>query len=425
LNRIEQDVFCYNKNVLIASFLKEELKKRGLSYLAGELKIYNVKDEECEPDLLFLCNKNFGILFEVKSSLPDEKDIEDKDGKIYNKFVKTLIRKKKYFEKMKDFPKHEVIFVIHGDDLYKFVKLVFSPDNREELKFFLKEEFNFQLWIHDIGKRKKNREKTEGLRISPAIGKSNCNKLDVEDFLSDSQNLTQLKVQKRFIRTKPPVEYTMQYILFKIPSLIEKEIENNPTQNISEMQWKTAEEIHQLILGEGVGLEKHLPLKQWIKEALSLLVNIYMIEKKGDKFYIPKKRYHEETFYEIFAEKEVELSHGILRKRGISRKRRKKVEGIYIPNSTYNMISSIIKSTYEEGGVIDKEDLKKKRGSRDIHQEKNSAIYLGFVEEHEGKIMITNIGIEFVKSEEYGRRMIFHSQALEKVPLYRLRKKVR
>lgn len=384
--------------------------------MGEEIKICNIKNKICEPDLLFYYGEEFGILFEVKSFLPEIKDIT-KNGKIYNKFVNTLIKKEKYFEKMKDFSKHEVIFVVHGDDEYKFRKMVFPPKNREELSFFLRSKFNFQLWTWDI---REDRSTSQGLRIKPAIGKSNCKKIRMP-YLStrDYLDFIQMKNKKRFIRSKPEIEYTMAYILLSVPGLIYKEIESNMLDR-AEDQWQTAKEIHHLVLEDKVGLEDYLPKSQWIEEALSRLTEIYMIEKKDNKYRIPlSRRYVRETLYEIFAEKEVKLKYGILRKRSVSRKR-KEIKRIYIPNSTYNMILNIVQSTYEEGGVIEKENLKKKRKSKDVHQEKNSAWALGFIEERKEKIIITDLGTEFAESEDYRRRTIFHNQALEKIPLYRI-----
>ena len=119
LNDIEKEVRNYEHNKNITTFLKLKLEEKGLEFIGEDKSLPNVKGEECRPDLVFLCENDFVILVEVKSSLPSFEDRPKKNGSnahqrenddFFNMFVNKMQEKRNCFKKLRDFSKHEIIF---------------------------------------------------------------------------------------------------------------------------------------------------------------------------------------------------------------------------------------------------------------------------------------------------------------------------
>jgi hypothetical protein len=185
--------------------------------------------------------------------------------------------------------------------------------------------------------------------------------------------------------------------------------------------WKSVQDIHKIILDNHESLFGTVPKKGWIKEALEELVEFGYVEKKHDRddqYKIPLVgRWAPKTIYEKFAEQQILRKYGLLKKRIISRGR-KSVKEFFIPNATYNQVKDIVLKVYESGGIITKDELKKKRNSADIHQEKNVAWDLGLIEERDGEILITKLGTKYAESDDSGQKRIFHDSANDEIPLY-------
>lgn len=429
LNEIEKKVKSYEHNKNITTFLRLKLEEKGLEFIGEDKSLQNVKGEECRPDLVFLCENDFVILVEVKSSLPSLDDRPKKDGSnanqkekddYFNMFVNKMQEKKNCFKRLRDFSKHEIIFVVHDQDKHKFSEMVFPPNTREELTFMLARDYNFQLWYWVIQKDKKDREM---IKVEP-IGRtqSNCEKLIVypnlrtesqEDFIYATELV-------KFIRHKPPTEYTMAYILMNIQGLV-RNLSSKP--ELDEYIWEGVEDIHEIVLDSHESLSGKVPRKRWIKEALDELVELGYVDKKqnkDDQYRIPLSgRWAPKTIYEDFARRQILKKYDLLKKRIVVRKR-EALEEFYIPNATYNQVKDIVLKVYESGGIITKDKLKKRRNSADIHQEKNVAWDLGFIEERDGEILITKLGTEYAESDDFGQRNIFYDSAIDKIPLYRI-----
>lgn len=224
----------------------------------------------------------------------------------------------------------------------------------------------------------------------------------------------------KFIRHKPPTEYTMAYILLNIQGLIRRSLS---TSESPEYIWRGITDIHELVLNSHESLSGKVPRKRWIKEALEELVELGYVDvkrNKDDHYRIPLSgRWAPKSIYEDFSEKQILKKYGLLKKRTAGKKR-KALKEFYIPNATYNQVKDIVLKVYESGGIITKDELKKRRNSADIHQEKNVAWDLGFIEERDGEILITKVGIKYAESDDSGQRKIFHDCANDKIPLYRV-----
>jgi hypothetical protein len=426
---IDGRVKGYKHNKSVTTFLKAILEERGLEFIGEDKSLRNVKGEECKPDLVFLCENDFAILIEIKSSLPNHHDIpkskspntyQEENDKYFNMFVNKMQKKKNCFEKLKDYGRHEMIFVVHDQDKHKFGEMVFPPNTRRELTFMLARDYNFQLWYWVFQKDKNDREiiKVELSRRT----QSTCQKLvsfpylyteTYEDFIYATESI-------KFIHEKPVTEYTMAYILTNLQGLLRKHIAES---ELDMHMWKSVKEIHEIILENHESLFGTVPRKGWIEEALEELVGLGYVEKKhndNDQYKIPLEgRWAPKTIYEKFAEQQILKKYGLLKKRTISR-RRELTKEFFIPNATYNQIKDIVIKVYESGGIITKDELKKKRNSVDIHQEKNVAWDLCFVEERDGEILITKLGTKYAECDDFGQRRIFHDSASDKIPLYRV-----
>lgn len=429
LSEIEKEVKDYEHNKNVTTFLKLKLEEKGLKFIGEDISLPNAEGEECRPDLVFLCENDFAVLVEVKSSLPSHYDIpkedssstnqEEKDDH-YNMFVKKMKKKENCFKKLREYSKHEIIFVVHDQDKHKFSEMVFPPNTRKELTFMLARDYNFQLWYWAIQKDKKDREM---IKVEP-IGRthSTCEKLAVYPYLgTESQEefiyATELV---KFIRHKPLTEYTMAYILLNIQGLIRRSLSKS---ELPEYIWMGIKDIHETVLGSHESISGKVPRKRWIKEALEELVELGYVDVKQNEdgqYRIPLSgRWAPKSIYEDFSKRQILKKYGFLRKRIAARKRRTLKE-FYIPNATYNQIKDIVLKVYESGGIITKDELKKRRNSADIHQEKNVAWDLGFIEERDGEILITKLGIEYAESDDFGQKSIFHDSAINKIPLYRI-----
>ena len=354
----------HNKNV--TTFLKSELEKRGLKFIGEDVPLRNIIGEECRPDLVFLCESDFGILLEVKSSLPIHHDFlkegelianMEKKDEYFNMFVKKMLKKKNCFKKLNSFEKHEIIFVVHDHDKHKFSEMIFPPNTREELTFFLAKEYNFQLWYWVIQKDKKDKEmiKVESVRRT----ESACKELDIYPYLrtrSQDEFIYATELVK-FIRLKPPIEYTMSYILMNIQGQFRRSIDKSEFKALDEQVWKSAEEIHRIILDSHESLSGAVPRIKWIKEALEELVELGYIDKKQeeeDQYGISLSgRWAPKTIYEDFVEKQILNKYDLLKRRVTTRKR-VPIEQYYIPNATYNQIRDIVLKVYQAGGIISK-----------------------------------------------------------------------
>lgn len=190
LSEIEKKVKDYEHNKNVTTFLKLKLEEKGLKFIGEDISLQNVKEEECRPDLVFLCENDFAVLVEIKSSLPSHYDIpkegslhtnQEEEDDHYNMFVKKIQKKENCFKKLRNYSKHEIIFVVHDQDKHKFSEMVFPPNTRRELTFMLAKDYNFQLWYWAIQKDKKDREM---IKVEP-IGRTNstCRKLTVYPYL--------------------------------------------------------------------------------------------------------------------------------------------------------------------------------------------------------------------------------------------------
>ncbi|MBU7037971.1 MAG: AAA-associated domain-containing protein [Theionarchaea archaeon] len=423
---IDWRVKNYKHNKSVTTFLKGELEKRGLKFIGEDISLQNVNRRVCRPDLAFLCEDDFAILIEIKSSLPNHHDISrteiqsigQGEDEYFNMFVKEMQEKENCFEKLIDYVRHEIIFVVHDQDKHKFSEMVFPPNSRKELTFMLARDYNFQLWYWVFQRDKRDREiiKVEPLKRT----QSSCQKLTQIPHLQTKSHGDFIYAMEsvKFIHEKPVTEYTMAYLLTNLQGLIRKHTsEAEPDTYV----WKSADDIHEIILVNHESLFGPIPKKGWIKEALEELVELGYVEKrhyKDDQYKIPlARRWAPKTIYEKFAEQQILKKYGLLKKRIMSRKRRS-VEEFFIPNATYNQVKDIVLRVYESGGIITKDELKEKRNSADIHQEKNVACYLDLIEEKDGEILITKLGAKYAESDDSGQKGIFHDSANNKIPLY-------
>ena len=424
-NEIRKKCTDYENSVLITEMLAEEIPKlssedKKIIFLGESFRIHPKKRNEKPktPDLTFeYDSKRKGILVEIKSSLPSRHS-DDFEKNMLNR----LCSLKKYFQEMKDFEKHEVWLITSEHDYGSVIEFVYEKDY-EELNFLRNPDYGFTLWYFTT----RDKLGKDGLFINYARGEVHCPLIDKKKGFN-SEKILLIGNKTYFVSDRPQaVEYTMRIIMERIIPYLKSLMEKGQYPE-ERFLYLTLEELMKRMREIGsLSISGKSPKKDWIRDALEKLSQINVLKKDesfGDaKYGFPlefRSRRIGSEIYRTFAEKEIALEFDLKMKA----RRAELVTPTrisYIPNANAVPIVEFAEKVNYFGGLTTIETLKNSLRKENIHHEKKCSEALGFTESpFINYVRITNLGREFVRSEEFTKKRIFHEQAVKTVKLYRI-----
>jgi len=423
-NEIRKKCTDYENCVLISEMLAEELPKlssedKEIIFLGESIRIHpkKINENPKTPDLTFAYDsKRKGILIEIKSSLPSRHS-DDFEKNMLNR----LCNLRKYFQEMKEFDKHEVWLIASEHDYGNVIEFVYEKDYGE-LNFLKNPDYNFTLWYFST----RDKLGKDGLFINHVRGEVYCPLIDKKKGFN-SEKILLIGNKTYFVSDRPQaVEYTMRIIMERIVPYLKSLMEKGQYPE-EKFLYLTLGELMKRIREIGsLSISGNSPEKDWIRDALEKLSQINVLKKdesSGDaKYGFPlefRSRRIGPEIYRTFAVNEIAFEFD-LKVKATKAEIVTPTRVSYIPNANAAPIVEFVEKVNYFGGLTTIETLKNSLRKENIHHEKKCSETLEFTESpFINYVRITNLGIEFVSSEEFTRKRIFHKQATKTVKLYK------
>ena len=280
MNHAEQECIRgyrkYYDTVAVSSAIANLFRSNSLfgKFIGESHELRTENDEPITPDITAVFDSGSkGLLFEIKYSLQSSA-------------TDVLLGMKRYFAAKTGWRNStgtvhsvDVVLICHADDtatIHEAIENLAKQDGNE----FLKSD-GFSLWQWILGSPKEG-EREEVMWMQHIAG--SCRNQPVNEHILrpggiriPDDVLSYLRFQHSFVRDKPPVQYTilllLQHVLPKDPDREEYEI---PLEVVYQRAnsffppwWESTEATKQV-------------KRRWIKEALSTLHDLGLIQRKGD-----------------------------------------------------------------------------------------------------------------------------------------------
>lgn len=257
-------------------------------FVGIEHKLVNADGQKVRPDVVALYgNDTKGLIFELKWSLPLNKDLLEKEIKEIKKYTVPCSG---WSSNVYHVDSHDVVLICHIDDVYRVVETIKELAQSQDYSF-LKQE-GFAVWFWTITPPKLSQRKEE-LRLFPAYGKTRNTEIEnaiqaAGGLLIPDVVLTYLRFSFTFVREKPPPQYTMTVLIQNVFPTFQQKPERDNYQIDINLIYERAKVFfpswHEF------DTETIQVKRRWIREALEKLWELKLAEKvlgQPDLWYIP------------------------------------------------------------------------------------------------------------------------------------------
>jgi len=257
-------------------------------FIGVESKLKDQKGNYVRPDLVSVYgNDKKGLLFEIKWSLPIDKNYLEQEIKALKKYMAPLSEWKTSSRSV-DF--HDVVLVCHIDDARRAVESISELSESPEYDIFKNE--GFAVWSWFINPPKAGGQKEE-LRFLPSYGKTRNDSIEelihqVGGILIAEEVLTHLRFTYTFIPQKPPVQYTMSVLVQNVFPTFQR----GPERDFYEIDVDTIYERMKTFFPSAHEFDAEtIQIKRrWITEAIERLRDLKLAERivgTSDQWRIP------------------------------------------------------------------------------------------------------------------------------------------
>jgi hypothetical protein len=253
------------------------LKNPGIARFVGvEYKLKKNKGNFVKPDLVAQYDQNSkGMLFEVKWSLPFDKELLEKKLKGLKKYKDVFTNWKTSDGRVQ---KHDLVLICHIDDAKRAVDAVKELGTESDCKFMQQEGFSIWGWILNPAKRNRKEE----LRFLHCYGKTG--NLELEKMIHATggivvpeEVLKYLRYLFSFIPEKPPVQYTIAVLVQNIFPSFQKSVEKELYELDIDLLYERAKSFFpswQLFDSDTIQVKR-----RWISEAIEKLCDLGLAER--------------------------------------------------------------------------------------------------------------------------------------------------
>ena len=285
-----RDYTRYSDTIAVLLAIRQLLLKNPsmARFIGVEYKLKNTKGNFLKPDLVSQYDRDSkGMIFEVKWSLPNDKDLLEKELRELKKYTDFLEKWKTGSGKVE---KHDLLLVCHIDDARKAVDSVKQLATEKDYAFMAKSGFSVWGWILNPAKKGGHEEELRFLHCYGQTGNQQLESMirQTGGIKISEDVLTYLRFTFAFTPDKPPIQYTISVLIQNILPSFQRSVEKESYELDIDLIYDRAKSFfpswHEF------DEETTQTKRRWLREAIEKMCDLKLAErvaKSSNQWSIP------------------------------------------------------------------------------------------------------------------------------------------